>query len=183
LIFMGYFPMCVDIRGQRVLIIGFGTQTQDKIEKLRQFAPEIQQLETLTEANLTPPPALVVAGDLEPKEKERISILCREHNIPVNVVDMPALCSFFFPSLITRGDLTVAVSTGGKSPAAAAHLRQKLETEIPDRTGEILDWAETLRQQLKGESPEKRRQILKHAVALAFEKNRPLTEDEWNGFG
>jgi len=51
----------------------------------------------------------------------------RSRGIPVNIVDKPALCDFILPSVVERGDLLLAVSTGGKSPALAAKLREDLE--------------------------------------------------------
>jgi precorrin-2 dehydrogenase / sirohydrochlorin ferrochelatase len=52
----------------------------------------------------------------------------RALKIPVNIVDEPARCDFILPSIVERGDLAIAVSTGGKSPALAKKLRKELET-------------------------------------------------------
>ena len=105
-------------------------------------------------------------------EAERISRLCRERNIPVNVVDVPALCTFYFPAVITRGELTVSVSTAGRSPAAAAYLKKQVETVLPDATEEILEWLELHRAELR------KRGILKKAVATVFSQGKALTEEE-----
>ena len=105
--------------------------------------------------------------------------MCNARGIPVNVVDMPELCSFYFPSLVTRGDLTVAVSTGGKSPGGAAWLRRHLEKHIPDQTEGILEWASSLRQRLRREEPEADRKIiLRQALDLALSENRIPEEQE-----
>lgn len=170
---MAYFPMCVDLAGAQVLLVGSGPQIEEKIEKLRPFGAVLRRLDTLTAEDLEPRPAFVVVGGLEKEERARISALCRGQNIPVNVVDDPALCSFFFPALIVEGDLTVSVSTGGRSPAAAACLRRQIETALPDHTGEILDWLAALRQRRKGE-----RALLRRAAERAFALDRPLTAEE-----
>lgn len=169
---MGYFPMCIDLSGQTVILVGNGPQIQEKLEKLRSFSARLRLLDTLTAEDLRERPAFVIVGDQEPGEAERISRLCSGHGIPVNVVDEPALCTFFFPALITAGDLTVSVSTGGKSPAAAAYLRQQLRPQIPDQTEAILDWLFTHRACLG------RMGILRQATAMAFTQNRPLTPQE-----
>ena len=176
---MGYFPLCVDLSEKTVLLVGSGPEIRDKAEKLRPFGPQLHFLDTLTEADLKTFPALVVVGDKEIGEAERISRLCMERNIPVNVVDRPELCSFSFPALIQNGDLTVSISTGGKSPAAAAYLRQQLQSQIPDRTDEILDSLAELRKVLKASClPPVYREAMAKATATAFAQNRPLTREE-----
>ncbi len=57
----------------------------------------------------------------------RIARDARALGIPVNIVDDPARCDFILPSVVERGDLLIAVSTGGKSPALAKKLRKELE--------------------------------------------------------
>ena len=194
---MGYFPMCISLKGKHILLAGEGNVAKEKLNILRSFDADIYIFSnlgfsdpepnpannskihivrrTLTEQDLDQRPAFVVVADVTDSEKERISTLCQKKHIPINVVDVPALCSFYFPSIIQNGDLTVSVSTGGKSPGAASYLRRQLEPHIPDRTDEILEWLSKLRKELPaGLSPAKRRLILNQAVTEAFEKNRPL---------
>ena len=92
--------------------------------------------------------------------------------VVVNVVDVPEFCTFYFPAMITKGPLTVAISTSGNSPAAAALLRRRMEKVLPDRTEEILDWI--------GENRKEFRQlgIMKVVVGRAFDVGRPLTQEE-----
>lgn len=179
---MAYFPLCINLDGADVILLGEGSMAREKREILLSFGAHIRQLAdagTLTEADLEMSPAMVVVADVPRTEKERISRLCRRRGIPVNVVDEPALCSFFFPSLVTTGALTVAVSTGGKSPTAAAWLRRHLEKHIPDQTAEILEWAHALRQKLRTDYPEaNRRTVLRQAVTRALAENRVLSEEE-----
>ena len=169
---MGYFPLCIDLAGKRVLLVGDGEQIRDKADKLRPFAPNLIFKMDITHEDLQTGPAIVIVGDMQYHDAQRISAMCMERNVPVNVVDVPQLCTFFFPSLITQGDLTVSVSTNGKSPAAAAYLRRQIESQIPDRTDEILQWLNDSRMQLREAG------VLKRAIVMAFEKNRPLTESE-----
>lgn len=169
---MNYFPLSIDLMGKPVFLVGNGSQIRAKAEKLAPFGPELVYKHGFTPEDAAQLPALVIVGDTEPEEARRISALCHSYRIPVNVVDMPQLCSFYFPGLILRGDLTVSLATGGKSPEAAAWLRRTLEARLPDRTEELLNWLHSRRQQLK------RQGILKQAVEAAFSQNRPLTEAE-----
>ncbi len=182
---MAYFPLCINLNGAEVLLLGEGTAMQEKRKLLLQFGANIRlfsrepEYRAFSEADLEPRPALVVVADMALDEKKRISDLCKAWGIPVNVVDMPELCSFFFPSLATRGDLTVAVSTGGKSPAGAAWVRRHLEKYIPDETEAILEWANSVRQRLRTEYPSAdRTTVLRRAVARALSENRILEEQE-----
>lgn len=168
---MPRFPLSIDLTEQPVLLIGHGPMAEEKFKKLQPFGADIRRLDRLTAEHLLPRPALVIVADGSPEEKERSSALCREHHIPVNVVDAPALCTFFFPALTTRGDVTISVSTDGKSPAAAAILRKTIEETLPENLEEILTWTQTLRGQLP-------RETLRQAIAQAFTQNRPLTEEE-----
>ena len=68
---------------------------------------------------------------------ETVAKDCNKHNIIVNVVDQPDICDFIFPSILERGDITVAVSTGGASPVLARVLRTKLETMVPASYGKL----------------------------------------------
>lgn len=180
---MGYFPLCVRLEHQRVLLVGEGTQTAEKAEKLAPFRPCIVRLKSLTPQDLSPRPALVVIGDVSFAQAAEMAQLCREENIPVNVVDQPSLCSFFFPSLITAGDLTISVSTGGTNPAAAAHLRREIERQLPEQTEEILLWLTALREELKASlSPQQYRVTLRAITAAAFEQGRSLTREEVQQF-
>lgn len=182
---MAYFPLCINLNGADVLLLGQGKALEEKRNIFLSFGANIRliseasEYRAFTEADLEPRPVLVVVADMPLEEKKRISKLCKEKAIPVNVVDTPELCSFYFPSLMTRGDLTVAVSTGGKSPGGAAWLRRHLEKQIPDQTESILDWADAFRQQLRRDYPETDRKLLmKRVIDLALSENRIPEEPE-----
>lgn len=169
---MNRFPLSIDLNGKNVFLLGKGEQIRQKTEKMLPFGANLVYLDSFTEAEAEKNPALVIAGDLPQEEAQQIYQLCCAHRIPVNVVDVPELCSFYFPALITRGDLTVSISTGGCLPAGAAFLRQRIEEVLPEETDKILDWACARRQELK------EKKIVKAALAAAFSANRPLTEEE-----
>ena len=169
---MNRFPLYLDLTDKSVYLVGDGPQIRDKAQKLESFGPRLIWLARFSEEDARQQPALVIAGDLDLSEAEAVYRLCCRYQIPVNVVDQPELCTFFFPALITKGDLTVSLSTGGSCPAAAAWLRRRVEETLPDRTEEILLWLSQNRLRLRQLG------ILSQATAEAFSRNRPLTEIE-----
>ena len=80
---------------------------------------------------------LVVAATDNPGVNKQVCSDARARQLPVNVVDQPALCSFIFPAIIDRSPLVVAVSSGGQSPVLARLLRSKLESSIPAAYGQL----------------------------------------------
>lgn len=152
---MAYFPLFVEIENQKCVVIGGGRVAERKVRQLLEFggavtviAPEMTaQILTWERAGRLAAckrpfedsdiegAALVVAATDQPAVHERIASLCRNRKIPVNVVDVKELCTFFFPAMIKREEVVVAVSTGGTSPALAAKLKRELEDGVPEAYG------------------------------------------------
>lgn len=174
---MAHFPMFVDLRGKRVLLVGSPEQTRRRARALESFGPRLEYLPVLTRQALEPRPALVILTDGDRREA---AALCREQHIPVNSVDDPENSDFYFPGLMHRGDLVIGISTGGTAPAAAAALRQRLEAALPENIEEILSWLGQLTTQLRQRVPDDgyRARLLTAIADEALKKNRPLTVDE-----
>lgn len=81
---------------------------------------------------------ILFVGDLSPDVAAPIAAQARAQGVLVNVEDVPSLCDFHMPSIVRRGDLLIAVSTGGKSPALAQAIRTDLEARYGD------EWAARL---------------------------------------
>ena len=141
---MGYFPFFVDLTGKEGLIVGGGTVALRKVEKLLPYGPHLPvaapevlpELDSCPELTLLRRPfapellenkAFVIAATDDAAVNREISALCQERGIPVNVVDDPDQCTFLFPALVKRGDLSVGISTTGASPTAAVWLKQQVE--------------------------------------------------------
>ena len=69
----------------------------------------------------------------------------------INVADTPALCDFYLGSIVTRGNLKVAISTNGKSPTFAKRFRQVLEEVLPNDSAELVENLKVFRDRLKGD--------------------------------
>ena len=162
---MGYFPFFMDITGKNGVIVGGGKVAARKVEKLLSFgphltviAPEIEEWFRTQEkllqkdgtaslvlaerefemADLTGADFVIAATDDEALNG-RISAYCKAEQIPVNVVDDRDKCSFFFPALVREGDLTIGISTDGKSPVAASWVKKEVSQILPSGIGEAID--------------------------------------------
>lgn len=126
--------------------------------------------------------ALVVAATGSREVNRRVAQFCRERRIPVNVADAPEECTFFFPAVVKKGDISIGVNTGGKSPTVSSQVRRDIEKAIPDYYEAIADQLGVLREYVKShvEREPDRRKILKQAAASAFLNERILSQNEIN---
>lgn len=156
---MDYLPIFLNIREQRCLVVGGGEVATRKAAMLIRagarvhvVAPDISPAlveKLLThegsyrlggyEASDLEEVALVIAATDDETLNRRVHSDCRARQLPVNVVDAPALCTFVFPSIVDRSPLIIAVSSAGKSPVLARLLRARLETTIPAAYGRLAD--------------------------------------------
>ncbi len=106
--------------------------------------------------------------------------ICREKRIPVNVVDVPKECTFFFPSLVRQGRLCVGISTGGASPSAAIHMRRRIEEILPEGIGDILDYLAEKRSLIKESfvSEKERGEAYRQFFLQCLQQGRGLSEEE-----
>lgn len=93
--------------------------------------------------------ALVVAATPDHSLNQHISNLAQQQNIPVNVVDNPALCSVVFPSIVDRSPVQIAIGTGGSAPVLARLIRTRLESQFPAALGKLAKLAGEYRQKVK----------------------------------
>ena len=90
----------------------------------------------------------VVATD-DPAVNAQVARDCRAANVFVNAADDPSNCAFILPSVVTRGDLQIAVSTNGRSPAMARWARRHLEHLFTDVHARTLDLLSEVRDELR----------------------------------
>ncbi len=124
--------------------------------------------------------AFVIAASDQPDVNCLAASICREKRIPVNVVDVPEECTFYFPSLVKRGRLTVGISTGGASPSAAIYVRKEIEKILDDGIGDILDYLAGRRGFVKEtiDSESLRKEAFSRLFYRCLECGRPLNCEE-----
>lgn len=180
---MALFPFFVNIEGARGLIIGTGKHAEEKIQRLQPYGPCLTIIPEgkFKESDLEPVPAFVIAAGDDREENHRISVLCRERRIPVNVVDDQEYCDFIFPSLISHGNLSVGICTNGASPAAGVLLKRKIEEQIPENMEEILNFLQEVRPVIaKTLTDKKQRFTFYYELAeICMAENRVLKEEEF----
>lgn len=113
---------------------------------------------------------VIAATNIKSLNKEVQSIAKSKGKL-INVADTPELCDFYLGSIVTRGNLKVAISTNGKSPTFAKRFRQLLEDILPEETDGLLANLRTIRDRLKGNFTEKVKK-LNELTATLVEKNQ-----------
>jgi precorrin-2 dehydrogenase/sirohydrochlorin ferrochelatase len=183
---MSLFPMFLKLEGRSCLVVGGGKIGESKIRSLltagarvRVVAPSVTRavsrwagsgiLEWSAQEfqpNDLAAAFLVIAATSSVEVNDFVYREARLRNVLCNVVDDPDRCDFYYPSVVRRGDLQIAISTGGSSPALAQRLRSDFERQLaPVYAG----WVERLRKQrqelfARALDPERRRALL-HAAA------------------
>ena len=156
-----YFAAFLDLRGRRCLVVGGGAIGERKVRALLACGARV----VVVSPTLTPAlSALVAAGGLAHHARafrrgdvrgcalviaatgrtgvdRAVAAAARAHRALVNVVDRPARCDVIMPSVLRRGELQIAVSTGGRSPALAREIRRSLEPLFPATTAQIVERA------------------------------------------
>ena len=192
------FPMFVKLEGRQVLVVGAGKVGEAKIAGLldtgarirvvsldatpavREWARERKiELELRAFANDDLEGAfLAVVATASRILNERAYDEARRRGVLCNVVDVPDLCDFFYPSVVRRGDLQIAVSTAGQSPSLAQKIRQQLEKQFgPGYAAWVAELGETRRLILASDLDKERKLELLHSLASREALEAALVEE------
>lgn len=196
------FPMFLKLSARSCLVVGAGAIAESKIASLleaggrvRVVAPQATpQVRSWAQSNAIEwhqrpfEPAdldgmfLVVAATSSTELHELIFAGASRRGVLCNIVDVPPLCDFYYPSVVQRGALQIAISTAGQSPALAQRLRKQLEDQFGPEYEEWLAQLGEARQKLHSAEmdPDERKRLL-HADATeeafeAFLRNRHLSK-------
>jgi precorrin-2 dehydrogenase/sirohydrochlorin ferrochelatase len=183
---MNLFPLFLKLTNRPCLVIGAGNLAESKIESLRaaqgkvtviapEASPKILDLAASGEIEFINRPYapgdiknyfLVVTATNVSAVNRAVFHEATANNVLCNAVDDPPFCDFYFPSIVRRGDLQIAISTAGASPALAQRLRKEINEQLPLDTGDWLTDLGNLRREVVAAEPlnESRRLIL-HQLA------------------
>ena len=166
---MDYFPLFLDARSLRCLIVGAGEIAARKLELIMKTPAHItvvapwacetvkrlakNEKVTLIErefidSDLTDKDMVFIATD-KSETNQAIHDLAREQIVLVNVVDNTPLCQFITPSIVDRSPIIIAMSSGGVAPVLLRYLRQKLETVLPANLSKLGAFSEKFREKVK----------------------------------
>lgn len=173
---MAYLPIFLDLTGRRCLVVGGGEVAARKVANLLEVGAEvalvsptlIDSLAALAhagrvmyiarryEAGDMNGAALVYAATNDVALHERLYVEAHASSIPINVADVPSLCTFIVPATMTRGSLQIAVSTAGASPAMAKRIVAHIERMFGPEYGLALEVLRAARLHLQATEPDLR---------------------------
>ncbi|HTV13223.1 MAG TPA: bifunctional precorrin-2 dehydrogenase/sirohydrochlorin ferrochelatase [Acidobacteriaceae bacterium] len=183
---MTLLPIWIRLERRPVLVVGAGTVALAKIESLRSTgaaitvvapaaAPQFHELVENGEVSWHPRTFepedldgafLVIAATNDSEVNRTVYEEALRRNVLCNAVDDPPNCDFYFGSVVTRGDLQVAISTAGESPALAQHLRREIDEQLPHDLGPWLFELGKMRREIRTTAPAgPERNLLLHELA------------------
>jgi len=177
---MGYYPVFLDLASRRCVMVGGGLVAERRVGGLLEAGARVRVISPRLTRVLA---ALAAEGRLEHEAREyregdlagadlafvatdmgavneAVAREARERGVWLNAADDPARCTFILPALVRRGDLAVAIATGGASPALARAIREELERYLTDDYATLASIAAEARREVRA-------------------SGRPVTADAW----
>src|SRR5271166_6248978 len=180
------FPMFLKLEGKRCLVVGAGKVGEPKIASLLDTGARIHvvaleaaatvhdwakagkiilELRAFAAEDLDGT-FLAIVATASPALNESIYREAQRRGVLCNVVDVPEYCDFYYPAVVRRGDLQIAISTNGQSPSLAQKLRQQLERQFgPGYAEWVAELGETRRLVLASDLDPERKSELLHSLA------------------
>ncbi len=179
---MAFYPLYIDLESKKCVVIGGGDVAERKVMSLIECGADVtvvspqftQRLAGLAEegritatgrgyepGDIDGAALAIVATDNNELNRQ-VHQEAAKKNIPVNVVDVPELCSFIVPSTVRRGDLVISISTSGSCPALAKHIRKQLQDVFGNEYARYCEVLKDFRAEVNGkyDEPEERKQAL-----------------------
>jgi uroporphyrin-III C-methyltransferase/precorrin-2 dehydrogenase/sirohydrochlorin ferrochelatase len=158
------FPLSYKVKGQRIVIIGGAAEALNKARLATRTSASVVIIARQIEADFSALEVELVERSFQPSDLDGAALLfvaetgpdaalakaeAKRRGIPLNVVDVPAECDFYTPSIVDRAPLTIAVSTEGDAPVLARLVRARIEAMLSPQLGQIARLAGSLRQQVE----------------------------------
>ena len=166
---MDAFPAFYPLTGRVIAIAGSGEVAEAKVRLFESSPATLRRLEG--DAALAPEAyagaLLAFIASSDNAFAEAAATAARAAHVPVNVVDRPALCDFTTPAVIDRGEVVVAIGTGGASPMLATLLRHDIEARVPEGAGRVAALFRAMQDEVRAAQPEvhRRRAFLRAALS------------------
>lgn len=189
-----YFPMFVDLARKPCLVFGGGRVALRKIRTLLRFEADVyvranefcdalskmlaqgkikewMGSDSIIESFEADRFSLVICATDDQELNHRISTICRQKKIPVNSATDESDSTFIFPAVVTRGDLTVGVTTSGKSPSLSAAVREQIDDLLPEWYADLLEQLHALRALAKDtfDNPGQRKIFMNRMTQIGIE--------------
>lgn len=197
---MGYYPVFLDLRGRSCVVIGGGEEAERKALGLveagahvtvicHEESPAFQNMSDTGQITLhqrrydqgdLAGVFLALSATTDDRElSEEIAREAEAEKVLLNVVDVTDLCTWIFPAIVRRGEVTIAISTNGGSPAMARFLRTELDKSLPEEYGMLANILAEVRNELR----RRRVRVLPDAWqdALDSETMSLLADQDWDG--
>ena len=165
---MRYYPVFLDLTDKLSIIVGGGTIAEGKVTGLLEadakvvvIAPEVTPvLRALAESGKVAweqrpyhdgdleGAAIAISATDDPQVNHQVWDEANRRGILINVVDDVPYCNFIAPAIVRRGDITIAISTNGKMPALAAHMRREMDKSFGDEYLQLLEMTSPMRVEL-----------------------------------
>jgi precorrin-2 dehydrogenase/sirohydrochlorin ferrochelatase len=202
---MAKYPIFLELASRRVVIIGGGNVALRKAQSLLDTGARLIVVADSVNENLTNlcidnnielikakysknylvGASLSIAATNDQKLNKQIYRDCQQLEIFCNVVDQPEICDFYIPAVVKRNSLQIAISTNGRCPAYAGHIRKKLEKIFTEKSGQFLFELNKLRDQIIDhiDDPLKKKSILgKLADDKSFEYFTENGAENWHKY-
>lgn len=194
---MGYFPFYIDIENKKCVVVGGGVVALRKIEKILPFKPkitvvapeicnEITEIDGLEihkrkflDSDINDAFTVIAATDNN-ELNAYIFKLCQEKNILINTVDDKEKCGFIFPALVKKENVTIGISTEGKSPIYARFLREKIENALDENVDRAINILSSVRDLIKREidTEEKRKLAFEQILKLCITDINKVSDEK-----
>jgi precorrin-2 dehydrogenase len=189
---MALYPVFLKLEGRKVLVVGGGAIAEQKIEGVLRSATDLTVIAPSITARIRcwaeegrikhlaqeflPGMAqgyfLVIAATDSPAVNHAVYAQAKAAGALCNAVDDTPYCDFYAPALVSRGELQIAISTGGNSPALAQSIRKNLEVEYGPEYESWTGWLGRMRSAFRAVLPPgQRRKEMLHLIALARPEN------------
>jgi precorrin-2 dehydrogenase/sirohydrochlorin ferrochelatase len=197
---MTYYPIFLDLKDKEILVVGGGKVAERKIEALLTCGAKIKVVSSKITDRLNKIVEvyglryfneefrkkhlegvfLVIAATDDGTLNHKISKMAKKKGLLINAVDQPPDCNFIVPSVVKKGDLLIAISTSGKSPALAKKLREQLDKQFGNEYKDFLVLMGCLRKEIlaKGLSQKENSRIFHEIVESDILD--ALAREDWN---